>query len=173
MLAHPPAGPEREGADDEKDIWLLLSKFNYPSIIDTVTSFCLYEIMALFNAQHDLPALAAHLHAQPDALLIACFCAQWCKTCQQYQPAFEALAARFPQACLVWIDIEEQPDLLGDEDIEDFPTIQIQNKNGTVFYGPMLPHIEHLERLVQSISERSPVLNAGPGDLRALVAAAA
>ena len=173
MLAHPPAGPDRDGADEDTDILLLLSKINYPSIIDTVASFCLYEIMALFNAQHDLTALTAHLQAEPDALLIACFCAEWCKTCQQYQPAFEALATQFPQACLIWIDIEEQPELVGDEDIEDFPTLLIQNENGTVFYGPMLPHIEHLERLVHSISERSPVVDAGPGDLRALVAAAA
>jgi thiol-disulfide isomerase/thioredoxin len=173
ILAHPPAGPDREGADEDTDIQLLRSKINYPSIIDTVASFCVYEIIALFNAQHDLPALAAHLQAEPDAMLIACFCAEWCKTCQQYQPAFEALATQFPQACLIWIDIEEQPELLGDEDIEDFPTLLIQNENGTVFYGPMLPHIEHLERLVHSISERSPVLDTGPGDLRALVAAAA
>src|SRR5690606_41819299 len=79
----------------------------------------------------------------------------WCKTCQQYQPAFEALATQFPQACLIWIDIEEQPELLGDEDIEDFPTLLIQNENGTVFYGPMLPHIEHLERLVHKIGRAS------------------
>ena len=76
--------------------------------------------MAFFNAQHDLSALTAQLQADPDALLIACFCAEWCKTCQQYQPTFEALATQFPDACLIWIDIEEQPELVGDEDIEDF-----------------------------------------------------
>lgn len=129
--------------------------------------------MALFTAHLDLPALAGHLNSHPDALLVACFCADWCKTCKQYQPAFEALAARWPQACLIWIDIEEQPELLGDEDIEDFPTLQIQNENGTVFYGPMLPHIEHLERLLRSVSAQSATVQGGPGDLRALVAAAA
>lgn len=129
--------------------------------------------MALFTAHLDLPALAEHLNDHPDALLVACFCADWCKTCKQYQPAFEALAAQWPQACLIWIDIEEQPELLGDEDIEDFPTLQIQNENGTVFYGPMLPHIEHLERLLRSVSAQSATVQGGPGDLRALVAAAA
>ncbi|HRL21216.1 thioredoxin family protein [Alcaligenes sp. SDU_A2] len=129
--------------------------------------------MALFTAHLQLPALAEHLRAHPDTLLIACFCADWCKTCKQYQKAFESLAEQWPQACLVWIDIEELPELLGDEDIDDFPTLQIQNAQGTVFYGPLLPHIEHLERLLHSISAHSPTVQSGPGDLRALVAAAA
>lgn len=91
--------------------------------------------------------------AREDITVVACFCAAWCDTCSEYRPKFEALAAtQHPEAVFVWIDIEEHPELLGDEDVENFPTIAIERSGQWLFYGVMLPHIHQLERLIQSLT---------------------
>ena len=79
--------------------------------------------------------------------LVACLCAAWCDTCVAYRPGFEALASRFPRAEFRWVDIEEQEDL----DVENFPTIVVQKGKETLFDGVMLPHHEHLQRLLEKL----------------------
>ncbi len=75
----------------------------------------------------DTPALTQRL-ACGDVTLVMCFCAAWCDTCKEYQPKFESLAAQHSDTCFVWVDIEDHPELLGDEDVENFPTIAIVDK---------------------------------------------
>ena len=95
----------------------------------------------------DTPTLAQRL-VTDDVTLVLCFCAAWCDTCKEYQPKFEGLSERHPDACFVWVDIEDHPELLGDEDVENFPTIAIVDKTEVRFMGTILPHIEHLDRLI-------------------------
>ena len=95
----------------------------------------------------DTPALVQRL-ASKESTLVLCFCAAWCDTCKEYQPKFEGLASQHPEACFVWVDIEDHPELLGDEDVENFPTIAIVQDNTVRFMGTILPHIEHLDRLI-------------------------
>ncbi|RZS80245.1 thioredoxin family protein [Pigmentiphaga kullae] len=103
----------------------------------------------------------------PQTILVACLCAAWCGTCREYLPKFEDLSSRFEDHVFLWVDVEEHPDLLDDQDIEDFPTLLIQNGNQTLFYGPMLPHIGHLERLLESLQTDSPPPNLpGAPELR-------
>jgi len=56
----------------------------------------------------------------------------------------------------VCVDIEDEPEWLGDEDVENFPTLGIQYQGRTLFFGTMLPHIGHLERLLQALTPDSP-----------------
>jgi thioredoxin 1 len=99
-------------------------------------------------------ALGQALQAD-NTLLVVCFCAAWCDTCTEYKAKFQGLAAQYPEVVFVWADIEEFPDLLGDEDVENFPTLAIERAGDVLFYGVMLPHIGQLERLIQTFTPES------------------
>ena len=78
---------------------------------------------------------------------VFCLCAQWCGTCREYQPIFAQLASQWQEVKFVWVDIESHDDLLGDLDIENFPTLLIADAQGRVrFAGTVLPHAETLQR---------------------------
>lgn len=130
--------------------------------------------MTLFNLPDTLHTLHTHLQKRTDeALTVVCYCAAWCNTCAAYQPQFDQLANHYPQHCFVWVDIEENEELLGDEDVDNFPTVLVQNKKGTLFFGSLLPHIEHLQRLLDHADDLPVQDNIGPGDFSALIATAA
>lgn len=95
-----------------------------------------------------LPQLNAWL--QSDALLVACLCAAWCDVCRDYRPDFETLAMRHPNSHFVWIDIEDQADLLGDIEVENFPTLLIQRGAHVAFFGSVPPGLALADRLVQA-----------------------
>ncbi|GAA4328311.1 thioredoxin family protein [Pigmentiphaga soli] len=119
--------------------------------------------MPVYFPDSDAARLRERL-ADPNALLVACLCAAWCGTCREYQPRFAELAERRPGSVFAWVDIEEHPDLAGDDDIEDFPTLLVQDAAGrTLFYGPMLPHIGHLERLLEAFAAGPAAPAAHPG----------
>src|SRR5690606_22164003 len=108
------------------------------------------------------PVLPDRLAAQ-NPTLVACLCAEWCGTCREYLPKFQALAQRLPTHVFVWIDVEDHAELIGDDDIEDFPTLLVQDATGIRFYGSMLPHIAHLEKLLATLADSpSTATLAGP-----------
>jgi thiol-disulfide isomerase/thioredoxin len=82
--------------------------------------------------------------------IVACLCAAWCGTCTSYRAAFEALAARHPDKTFVWIDIEDQAGVVGDLDVENFPTLLLQRGDTVAFYGTMLPDPKVADRLLQA-----------------------
>lgn len=85
---------------------------------------------------------------QDDTWTVACLCAAWCDTCQAYRATFDALAARHPLQHFVWIDIEDQADLVGDFDVENFPTLLIQRGDRVAFFGAVLPDMRVADRLL-------------------------
>ena len=66
------------------------------------------------------------------------------------------LAQRFPQVQFVWIDIEDQAHVVGDLDVDNFPTLLIQHGDVVSFFGTVLPDSKLAERLLQSLLEQSP-----------------
>lgn len=88
-------------------------------------------------------------------LLVACLCAEWCDTCREYQPEFEALGREFSMHRFLWIDIEDQADLAINIEIENFPTLLVARGTRLLFAGTMLPHIGHLRRLLQTLDEKT------------------
>lgn len=82
--------------------------------------------------------------------LVACMCAAWCRTCDDYRPTFDALTREFAhEARFVWVDIEDDEAALGGVDVVDFPTLLIARGDRIDFYGPVLPHAQTARQLVQ------------------------
>jgi thioredoxin 1 len=96
-----------------------------------------------------------------DRWIVACLCAAWCGTCATYRAAFEELAARHSDKHFIWIDIEDQADVVGDLDVENFPTLLIQRHDVVAFFGTMLPDPALADRLLQAqVAQSDPELAA-------------
>ena len=87
--------------------------------------------------------------------IVACLCAAWCGTCASYRGAFEQLAERHPDKHFIWIDIEDQADVVGDLDVSNFPTLLIQHHDTVAFFGTMLPDPALADRLVKAQAAQS------------------
>ena len=84
---------------------------------------------------------------------LLCLCAAWCHLCADYVPVFDAVAQRlrgdWPALSSRWIDIEDEAELVGDLDIETFPTVVLLRGAQVLFHGPLTPQPEVLERVVR------------------------
>jgi len=96
------------------------------------------------------PPSAPEVHA--GVRWVICLCADWCGLCRDYQKVFAHMAARYPSSRFVWLDIEDQADLVGDIEVETFPTLLIADTRGTQFMGPLMPHAETLSGLLDSLA---------------------
>ena len=110
--------------------------------------------MPSLTVEHDNRARVAAL-LDDGQWLVACLCAAWCDTCTAYRATFDTLAARHPQWSFVWIDIEDQADLVGDLDIENFPTLLIQQADTVAFFGHLPADLQVAERLLQAQTSSS------------------
>lgn len=79
---------------------------------------------------------------------VACLCASWCGTCRDYQARFESMRSLYPNAQLVWVDIEDKADIVDPVDLEDFPTLLISKAGQLTFFGVITPQKETLERML-------------------------
>jgi thioredoxin 1 len=87
--------------------------------------------------------------------VIACLCAAWCDVCGNYRASFNAWAAEHPDKHFIWIDIEDQADVVGDLDIENFPTLLIQRADVVAFFGTVLPDVKLANRLLSAQVEKT------------------
>ena len=87
---------------------------------------------------------------EPLPLLVACLCAQWCGTCRDYLPLFTQLQAEFPQVRFTWVDVEDESELVDPVEVENFPTLLMARGRSPLFFGPVMPHLETLKRLIQN-----------------------
>ena len=86
----------------------------------------------------------------PDSsVLVACLCAEWCSVCRDYESVFRQVEAALPQARFLWVDIEDQSDLVDPVEIDDFPTVLVAVGDSVRFFGPLAARAERLERLVR------------------------
>ena len=90
-------------------------------------------------------------------LLVACLCADWCNVCTEYRSRFQqvqaSVTADHPQAQFVWLDIEDEADLLHPLDVDDFPTLLIAVGDAPRFFGPLTPQAQTLERRVRNAAQ--------------------
>ncbi len=112
----------------------------------------------------------------PARRLLVCLCAEWCGTCRDYRPLFDEVAARHAGLRVLWVDIEDEADLVGDVEVETFPTLLIADVVDGVtplvrFFGPLTPHAQTLARLVESLDTEAAREAAGVSqDVRELAA---
>ena len=100
---------------------------------------------------------------------VACLCADWCGTCRDYRPVFDQVTAAHPGIRFLWLDIEDDAALVGDLDIDTFPTVLVGEGERLLFAGPVLPQVAALTRLLAALDGSKAI----PGDpaLQALVTA--
>jgi thiol-disulfide isomerase/thioredoxin len=92
---------------------------------------------------------------EDDTWVVACLCAAWCDVCKAYRAGFDEFAAQHPDKRFLWIDIEDQADLVGDLDIENFPTLLLQRGDQVAFFGVVQPDIGVARRLVSAYAQKS------------------
>ncbi|HWW05193.1 thioredoxin family protein [Collimonas sp.] len=108
-------------------------------------------ILTLNNDNHQ--ELATTL--ADDGWVVACLCAAWCGSCREYFTNFTALAQRHPQLQFAWIDIEDQAELIGDLDVDNFPTLLIQRGDVVTFLGPVEMDLHLAERILLAQMSKS------------------
>ena len=93
----------------------------------------------------DSPAPAADIR-----LTVACLCAQWCRTCDGYREVFDQVLSALDDARVqgMWVDVEDQADAMGAIDVENFPTLLMARGDEVLFFGPVTPHAQTLQRLI-------------------------
>ena len=85
---------------------------------------------------------------------LACLCAAWCRLCDEYAQVIAEVKRDAAWAGVDlrwhWIDIEDQADLVGEVDVETFPTWVIADAEGVRFAGPVEPQPDTLRRLLRA-----------------------
>jgi hypothetical protein len=88
----------------------------------------------------------------PLVLHVACLCAAWCRLCDSYGALFDAAVAEIAAlGCELrahWIDIEDEAELLGDLEVQTFPTLVVADDHSVRFAGPLEPQPQTLKRML-------------------------
>jgi thioredoxin reductase (NADPH) len=87
-----------------------------------------------------------------EGLLVVCLCAAWCKTCSEFRDTFDSLAKAHVGTGFVWLDVEDDSALVGDIDIENFPTLAVFRGDTPLFYGVTMPQQGVVARTLASLS---------------------
>jgi len=108
--------------------------------------------------------------ADPARLVVVALCAAWCDTCTQFRAAYERVAQARPQATFVWLDIEDDAEIAGDIDVENFPTLAIYRNGEPLHFGVSLPHETTVGRLADALADSGTSLADAPDEVARLPA---
>lgn len=103
-----------------------------------------------------------------EPLHVISLCAQWCGTCRDWRPVVDTVAAAHPQLHWRWLDIEDDASLMGDLEVETLPALLVARGSDVLFYGPVLPKVELLTRLLSTLTEAGHPPARVDGDVVAL-----
>lgn len=116
-----------------------------------------------------LQELAARPPAAHGTPVVLALCAQWCGTCREFRATLERLAAARRDIVFAWADVEDDADLVGELDVENFPTLAVFRAGLVLHYGVSLPQEGVVTRLVETLAaapaKASPGLPAEVGEL--------
>jgi len=102
----------------------------------------------------DRRALASRWNADGPLVVIS-LCAAWCHVCGEFRAAFERIAAERGDAQFVWLDIEDDHEICGDVDVENFPTLAVFRGGVPLYFGVSLPQEATVARLIDELALRT------------------
>lgn len=112
---------------------------------------------------HDSPplltpvaALAGHPRLATSPLVVLALCADWCGTCRDFRQMLDRLARARPEIVFAWADIEDDAELVGDIDVESFPTLAVFRAGQALHYGVSLPQEGLVARTIDTLAARPP-----------------
>jgi thioredoxin reductase (NADPH) len=88
-------------------------------------------------------------------LAVVCLCAAWCDSCNEFRTTYERIAQSRPGILFVWVDIEDDSEMCGDVDVENFPTLAIYRGDTVLHFGVSQPQEGIVGRLVDEMRERT------------------
>jgi thioredoxin-like negative regulator of GroEL len=104
---------------------------------------------------------------------VVCLCAAWCRTCDGYRADLQRLAGTDPQTRYLWLDVEDEADLVGELDVDTFPSVLVLRGAQPLFYGPVLPQVAQVAQLLarlRAAGKAAQPLAALPDELEPLLA---
>lgn len=107
-------------------------------------------------------AHALHQALARNAFLVVGLCAAWCDTCTEFRAAFDGIAASQPNSTFVWLDIEDDAEIAGDIDVDNFPTLAVFHHGRLLHFGVSLPQAPTVARLLAALTEESATAQAEP-----------
>jgi thiol-disulfide isomerase/thioredoxin len=113
--------------------------------------------------------MTAETLSAENSLLVVCLCADWCGVCREYRDRFDQVRTSFPQARFLWIDVEDEADLLHPLDVENFPTLLLAVGGEPRFFGTVTPQAQTLERLIRAQLEDAKACALAAPELAELV----
>ena len=112
---------------------------------------------------HDSPplltpvaALPGHPRLATSPLVVLALCADWCGTCRDFRQMLDRLARARPEIVFAWADIEDDAELVGDIDVESFPTLAVFRAGQALHYGVSLPQEGLAARTIDTLAARPP-----------------
>jgi len=115
----------------------------------------------------DRRALASRWDADGPLVVIS-LCAAWCHICGEFREAFERIAVERGDARFVWLDIEDDHEICGDIDVDNFPTLAVFRGDVPVHFGASLPQEALVARLIDELATRTAPARDVPDTVRAL-----
>ncbi len=106
---------------------------------------------------------------RPPPTLVACLCAAWCRLCDSYRETFAELREQHPGVRFIWVDIEDDAELVGDLDVETFPTLVVGVGEQLRFCGPVTPQLGTAQRLLETVLAPDATAAAAGPDAQALL----
>ena len=108
--------------------------------------------MTVITSREDEKSLVAQRFADATRIVVISLCAAWCDTCSEFRSGYEGLAQARPDIVFIWLDIEDDADLVGDIDVENFPTLAIFRGTQPLHFGVSLPHPASIGRLIDALA---------------------
>ncbi|CAM5510026.1 thioredoxin family protein [Thauera sp. 28] len=106
--------------------------------------------------------LPNHPRLNDAPLVVMALCANWCGTCRDFQAVLTRIALAHPEIVFAWADIEDDAELVGDIDVDDFPTLAVFKAGQPLHFGASLPIEAVVTRLLARLAQSSATPTAAP-----------